>query len=61
MEERVAELERKVEIMVRAMKVLQTWMDNSQEIGDIDQTLFDSLNERVLHLEVHSSNRSVKE
>ena len=50
-EQRVTEIERKIEIMASAMKKLQLWMDQVGDIQDIDDTLFSNLNDRVTKLE----------
>ena len=52
MEERIKELERKVETMTRALLVLQKWMDSINSIGDDDTELFQNLNDRILKLEI---------
>jgi len=51
--ERIAELERKVDTMTKAMTVLQKWVDQVNDISSIDETLFDNLNNRVIKLEDH--------
>jgi hypothetical protein len=51
MEERVKELERKVDIMKQSLLTLSEWMDSVDTIQEIDEGLFDSLNERVTRLE----------
>jgi hypothetical protein len=51
LERKVAELERKVDLMQRALEVFKTWMECINEDGDLDQKIFDSLNERVTELE----------
>ena len=54
MEDRIIELERKVEIMKKALLKLHEWMREVESIQDIDQSLFDNLNERVTKLENNS-------
>lgn len=49
---RLTELERKVSTIVKAMKVLQRWIDIHEEITNDDTKLFDDLNERVTQLEI---------
>ena len=51
MEDRLTELERKVEVITKALLKLQEWMDSVNEIQEIDQNLFDQLDERVTAIE----------
>ena len=51
METRVKELERKVEVMTRALFKLSEWMDGVDDIHEIDETLFDDLDKRILRIE----------
>jgi len=53
--ERCAEIEEKIEKMVEAMQILSKWVDIQQGMNDDETRIFDSLNERILALEVCSS------
>ena len=51
MEERVAELERKVNIIADCLKLLTQWTDIHQEVTESDGKILERLNERVSALE----------
>ena len=51
MEERVAELERKMEAVIAVLKILSKWVETQMEIVDCDTNILKRLNERVIELE----------
>ena len=44
-------LDEKIEIIIKAMQVLQKWIDAHEKITDHDTNLFDNLNRRLQSLE----------
>ncbi len=50
-EERVAELERKVNIIAECLKLLTAWTEVHQEVTEADGRILERLNERVSGLE----------
>ena len=57
--ERCEAIEERIEKIVAAMKILSQWVDTQQSMNNDETNIFDSLNGRILRLEVQSSNRKV--
>lgn len=53
-ERRVAELERKVDLLEKTLKICAEWMIGINEINDIDDRLMHRLDERITELEDHA-------